>query len=295
MSLAAQSAIARPIIIEGRKPVPRQHSSPPPPTDVTPETARVAPVWLAGLNFLASQRCLPRILLRAVSASLTSPTACLGRNSTLASQHPPPFGVPPAEQTSPTARAILYPPVMPTPSSPGPQPPYTISATCPDPDEQQTAQHPSTGWHTRSDAYNSTHDVSRRAARHSSPEQDVDTSPSSTRSPLGSQSLSSDGPSIDMAATSPSTADTQGRTDQHPMAETDDERTDSPCDVTSSESLQISRPRHGVGTGTDIDMHAHTDLNHGTEEEYALPSMGYGFPSKRVSPASLSTMWQETN
>lgn len=188
---------------------------------------------------------------------------------------------------------------MPTPSSPGPQPPYTISATCPDPDEQQTAQHPSTSWHTRSDAYNSTHDVSRRAARHSSPEQDVDTSPSSTRSPLGPQSLSSDGPATDMAATSPSTADTQGRTDQHPMAETDDERTDSPCDVTSSDSLHISRPRHGVGTGTssgpDVDMHTTTDHDHGTEEEYALPSMGYGFPSKRVSSARSSTIRLETD
>ncbi|KAK7698901.1 hypothetical protein SLS64_012112 [Diaporthe eres] len=77
------------------------------------------------------------------------------------------------------------------------------------------------------------------------------------------------------------------------MAETDDERTDSPYDVTSSDSLHISRPRHGVGTGTssrpDIDMHNSTDLNHGMEEEYALPSMGYGFPSKRVIPASPST------
>lgn len=176
---------------------------------------------------------------------------------------------------------------MPTPSSPGPQPPYTIAATCPDPDEQQTAEHPSADWHTRSDAYISTHDVSRRAARHSSLEQDVDTSPSSTRSPLDPQSLSSDGPTTDMAATSPSTADTQSRNDQHPMAETDDERTDSPYDVTSSESLHISRPRHGVGTGTssrpDVDMHNPTDLNHGTEEEYALPSMGYEFPSRRVS------------
>lgn len=97
-----------------------------------------------------------------------------------------------------------------------------------------------------------------------------------------------------MAATSPSTADTQGRIDQHPTAETDDERTDSPCDVTSSESLHILRPRHGVGTGTssgpDIDVHIPTDLDHGTEEEYALPSMGYGFPSKRVSRTALSTI-----
>lgn len=191
---------------------------------------------------------------------------------------------------------------MPTPSSPGPQPPYTITATCPDPEEQQTTQHPPASWHTRSDAYSSTRDVSRRAARHSSLEQDVDASPSSTRSPLDPQSLSSDGLSTaEMAATSPSTADTQGHIDQHPMAmaETDDERTDSPCDATSSDSLRVSRPRHGVRTGTssgpDIDMHISTDLSHGTEEEYALPSMGYGFPSKRVSCTASSTIWLQTN
>lgn len=188
---------------------------------------------------------------------------------------------------------------MPTPSSPGPQPPYTIAATCPDPEEQQTAQHPSTSWHTRSDAYSSTHDVSRRAARHSSPEQDVDTSLSSTRSPLGPQSLSSDGPTTDMAATSPSTTDSQGRIDQHPMAETDDERTDSPCGLTSPESLHLSRPRHGVGTGAPsgpgIDMHTSTGLDHGTEEDYALPSMGHGFPSKRVRYTRLGAIWLGTN
>ncbi|KAI3396609.1 hypothetical protein diail_11861 [Diaporthe ilicicola] len=182
---------------------------------------------------------------------------------------------------------------MPTPSSPGPQPPYTIAATCPDPEDQQTAQHPSTSWHTRSDAYNHTDDVSRRAVRHSSLEQDVDASPSSTRSPLGGQSLSSDGPTSDMAAISPSITDSQGRIDQHAVAETDDERTDSPCDVTSSESLHLSRPRHGVGTGVpsgfDADMHISTDLDLGTEEDYALPSMGHGFPSKRIIPASPST------
>lgn len=107
-----------------------------------------------------------------------------------------------------------------------------------------------------------------------------------------------------MAATSSSTADTQARIDQHPMAmmamaETDDERTDSPCDVTSSDSLHVSRPRHGVGTGTssgpDIDMHTSTDLSHGTEEEYALPSMGYGFPSKRVSGTASNTIRLQTN
>jgi hypothetical protein len=108
-----------------------------------------------------------------------------------------------------------------------------------------------------------------------------------------------------MAATSPSTAHPHGRIDQHPMAmaETDDERTDSPCDVTSSESLHDSRPRRGVGTGTgtgtssglDIDVHTSTDLSHGTQEEYALPSMGYGFPSKRVSCMAASKILLEAN
>lgn len=233
------------------------------------------------------------------SATLAPADGLSGRSTSLASQKSTPLGAAPAEQTSPVARATLYPPVMPTPSSPGPQPPYNIAATCPDPEEQQTAQHSSTSWHTRSDAYSSTHDVSRRAARHSSLEQDVDASPSSTRSPLGLQSLSSDGPTTDVAATSPSTADNQSRVDQHPMAETDDERTDSPSEVASSESLHISRPRRGVGTGAssgpDVDMHTYADLNHGTEEEYALPSMGYGFPSKRVSCTRLGMTRTETN
>lgn len=176
---------------------------------------------------------------------------------------------------------------MPTPSSPGPQPPYTISATCPE--EQDTAQHHPSGWHARSDAYSSAHGVSGRAARHSSLDQDADTSSRRTRSPLDPQSLSSDGPTTDMAATSPSTADTQTRIDQHSMimAETDDERTDSPCDATPSDSLHVSIPRHGVGTSTssgpDMNVHNSSDLSHGDEDDYALPSMGHGFPSKRVS------------
>lgn len=109
---------------------------------------------------------------------------------------------------------------------------------------------------------------------------------STTMSP-GPHYTSSDGPLPEMGDTSPTTTLSQDSVELQKTTETDDEPTDSPCDSIPAESIQTSRPRHGVGTdklGYNNNDHADrsSTSEHAMEEDYDIPSMGYGFPSKRV-------------
>lgn len=121
-----------------------------------------------------------------------------------------------------------------------------------------------------------------------------DTSSRSTTTSPGPHFASSDGPLPDLGDTSPSTTHSQESVDSQKMTETDDEPTDSPCDSIPADSIETSRPRHGVGTDvlsdySNIHTDTHSEIEHGMEEEYDLPSMGYVFPSQRIIPTSPSS------
>lgn len=176
---------------------------------------------------------------------------------------------------------------MPTPSSPGPQPPYNIAATCPDPEEQQQTPRSPLDWHSNTPPqYHVNVDL-----RMDSPEDRVlapdDTSSRSTTTSPGPHFASSDGPLPDLGDTSPTTTHSQDSVGSQKATETDDEPTDSPCDPIPAESIQTLSPRHGVGTNVPSGYNNnHTDksptVEHGTEEHYDMPSMGFDFPSRRV-------------
>lgn len=176
---------------------------------------------------------------------------------------------------------------MPTPSSTGPQPPYNVTATCPDPEEQQqTPRSPLEDWHQ----YHVNMDLEGDSPEDRGLAPDDNSSRSTTTSP-GPHFASSDGPLPDLGDTSPSTTHSQESVDSQKMTETDDEPTDSPCDSIPADSIETSRPRHGVGTDvlsnySNIHTDTHSEIEHGMEEEYDLPSMGYVFPSQRVCTLS---------
>lgn len=179
---------------------------------------------------------------------------------------------------------------MPTPSSPGPQPPYNVAATCPDPEEhhqqqQQTPRSPS-DWHQiQPPRYDVNMDLSGDPAEGRGTPTEESLSRSTTTSP-GPHLARSDGPLTDLEATTPLTVQSQESVDSQKLSEIDEEPADAPCEAIPAKSVQTSRPRHGVGTEELPNYNIHTatstELRHGTEEDYAMPSMGYSFPSRRV-------------
>lgn len=168
---------------------------------------------------------------------------------------------------------------MPTPSAPDPQTPFTFSSTCPDTDDSSAPRH-------------DTHmELATDSIHHSAVREDDSASPSTDTSPR-SHLDTSDGPVQDseMEASSP-IADNHSYLEPQKPAELEFERTDSPYDPSPTEPIQTSRPRQGVGTShpsayhmdsnaTPKSQYPHTE--YATEQDYTLPSMGYGYPSRRV-------------
>lgn len=172
---------------------------------------------------------------------------------------------------------------MPTPSAPGPQTPFTFSSTCPDTDDPSPPRH------------DTPMDLTDGSTDHSAVAEDVSASTSADASPRR-VFVASDGPVRD-SDLEPSSPVDQGRPYLESHKDVDDldiERTDSPCDPSPPMPLQTSRPRQGVGTTHTSGYHTaggltsksqYPHIENAADQDYTLPSMGYGFPSRRVRPS----------
>lgn len=188
-------------------------------------------------------------------------------------------------------------PTMPTPSAPGPQSPYTFSSTCPETDDTH-------------DAHDTHMDLADDSIHDSAAIEDHSTSTLADASPRP-RFDTSDGPVRDSETDSSSPiAHERPCLDSHKNPDAlDIDRTDSPCDPSPLEPVQTSRPRQGVGTSHMPTYQMHTTATPksqyphpeyaAADHDYALPSMGYGFPSRRVcsppnttqqGPARLDTL-----
>lgn len=163
---------------------------------------------------------------------------------------------------------------MPTPSAPDPLTPYPFASTCPEPDERHDTP---------------MNDVAAAAHR------DVTTPVAIPRF------ASSDGPVPDSDAVSspPSGASRRGVDFHHkPADDVELDRSQSPCGSSPVEPIQTLRPRQGVGTShLSMEESAAQDpgSEYAVEEDYGLPSMGYGFSNRRVcsQPTKEPGRWTE--
>lgn len=187
---------------------------------------------------------------------------------------------------------------MPTPSAPGPPSPYIFSSTCPDTDDSSPPRHDA---HINLPAQPIQHhfamtDEDSPAAARSPPEQTAPRPPH----PDTSHEHVHD---AEMTDNSSPTGDTSSYLEsQHKSADDIDiERTDSPCDTSSSsiEPLRTSRPRSGVGSPTEsayarenraTTKHESPHAEYSMEQDYSLPSMGRDFPSRRVCTILRETL-----
>lgn len=141
-------------------------------------------------------------------------------------------------------------------------------------------------------------DLTDGSIDHSAVAEDVSTSTSVDASPRRAF-VASDGPVRD-SEIEPSSPVDHGRPYLESHKNVDDldiERTDSPCVPSPPMPLQTSRPRQGVGTAhtsachTDGSLTSKSQYPHpenAADQDYTLPSMGYGFPSRRV----CSLLWR---
>lgn len=167
---------------------------------------------------------------------------------------------------------------MPTPSLPETEVPPTFS-TCPDPDDSSrlpftNVEMPTYSPHTPVDR----------------PEED-DASPRSDDNSSGPHFDNSDGPVSDADVDAPdSIRSGRAYNDSHKTIDVQIDRTESPCEPSPIESITTPRLRHGVGTSYAGDFNAPPTSRYSQrtgyemEQEVSLPSMGYGFPSRRVCP-----------
>lgn len=149
---------------------------------------------------------------------------------------------------------------MPTPSAPDPQSPYTFISTCPEPDER--------------------HDTLLNDTAHRNlPPNPFVLPPSEPR----------DGPVLDAdPMSSPLSDATRGAAVSYhkPIDDAELERSQSPYGSSPIEPVQTSRPRQGVGTASLLSTGESVVQDPGSEyameEDYGLPSMGFGLPNRRV-------------
>lgn len=182
---------------------------------------------------------------------------------------------------SPHARVFLN---MPTPSAPDPQTQYSFP-TCPDTDESSRQHNSNTGLVT--------HTIYPPATV---PEDSI--SPRSTALSPGSQFDSSDGPvsDTDVDTSHPVRGD-RAYIESHKITEIEVNRTDSPCNSSPTDSIAAATPRHGVGTNYHMDLDApensqyQQQVEYEAEEDFALPCMGYAYPSRRVCPSNFRPRW----
>lgn len=165
---------------------------------------------------------------------------------------------------------------MPTPSLPETEVPSTFS-TCPDTDESSRQR---------------IADITLPAQSPHTPNgvpEDDDSSPRSDDTSSGPHFDNSDGPISD-ADVDASTSIRGGRAynDSHKSIDVQIDRTESPCEPSPIESIPTPKSRHGVGTNYTRDFNAPTTSRYSQragnemEQDFALPSMGYGYPCRRV-------------
>lgn len=164
---------------------------------------------------------------------------------------------------------------MPTPSLPDPEAQPTFS-TCPDAD-----------------------DFARQRTT-TNVQEDIDTSPRSDDASSGPHFDNSDGPISD-ADVDASDSSHGGRayTESHKAIDIHIDRTDSPCEPSPIESIATPRSRHGVGTGYTSHLNSLPTSRYSQttgdemEQDISLPSMGYGYPSRRVCINNAGNTQQE--
>lgn len=178
---------------------------------------------------------------------------------------------------------------MPTPSAPGPQSPFTFSSTCPDTEESHETQET----HESHDSQDTRMDLAEDSLHDSNTAEDH-SDPTSTDNSPRSGFDTNDGPARDSETDASSPV-----AHEHPFADSQKsqdaleiDRTDSPCETSPFEHSHSSRPRQGVGTSSMSACQAETSSaaqsqsslaqRAALDQEYDLPSMGYGFPSRRV-------------
>lgn len=158
---------------------------------------------------------------------------------------------------------------MPTPSAPDPQPQYTFTSTCPEPDER----HDDTLM-TNNEIASQTHDNLTNIIAvppHISP---------------------NDGPAPDADAVSSPLSDGlrsgEGSYDHKPADDSELDRSQSPYSSSPIEPTRMTRPRQGVGTSPshlsmeESAVHQDPGSEYAMEEDYGLPSMGHGVSNRRV-------------
>ncbi|CAN8101711.1 unnamed protein product [Discula destructiva] len=206
---------------------------------------------------------------------------------------------------------------MPTPSAPDPHGPYTFSSTCPDSDEsspsrlpqqhqqqqqEQQEQHEPVHSHVTNNINDS--DTVMPSPDHLPPTTTTTTTTAPSDDDLPAQPINithfgnSDGAIRFAESTSP-----DGVSYHHKPTDEDDvdgreERTTthSPYGSSPIEPIQTSRPQQGLGTAVLGEKNGSAAAQIDTENEYAveeedysLPSMGVGFPSRRMIPHSPSS------
>lgn len=166
---------------------------------------------------------------------------------------------------------------MPTPSAPEPQTQYAFTSTCPDPDERRDDTHM-----TNNDPTPQHHDDLSNPI----------TIPPHFSSP-------NDGPVSDNDAVSSPLSDAirsgSATHDRKSAEDVELDRSQSPYSSSPIEPIQTSRPRQGVGTTTSSHLSVEESAasqdpgsEYAMEEDYGLPSMGYGVSNRRVRlPAIL--------
>lgn len=166
---------------------------------------------------------------------------------------------------------------MPTPSAPDPQTQYAFTSTCPDPDERHDDTHVTNNDHTSQQH----DDLSNPIAipPHFSPNDGPVSDNDAMSSPL-SDAIRSSGAAYD----------------HKPTEDVELDRSQSPYSSSPIESIQTSRPRQGVGTTSASHLSieesaAYQDpgSEYAMEEDYGLPSMGYGISNRRIIPNSPSS------
>lgn len=157
---------------------------------------------------------------------------------------------------------------MPTPSLPETEAQPTFS-TCPDNDDSSRQRIVNIELPAQPPPHNPT-DALR----------DVDASP---------RSDNSDGPISDADVDAPnSIRGGRAYSESHKPIDLQIDRTGSPGEPSPIESIATPRLRHGVGTTYTRDFNAPSTSQYSQrnsnemEQDFALPSMGYGYPSRRV-------------
>lgn len=176
---------------------------------------------------------------------------------------------------------------MPTPSLPDPEIQPTFS-TCPDTDDSARQRItnidlPAQSPHTPTGVL-----------------EDDEASPGSDDISSGPHFDNSDGPISDADVDVPhSIRSGRAYIESHKTIDVMIDRTESPCESSPIESVATPRSRHGPGATYNRDFEAHSASRYAqrtgneVEQDFALPSRGYGYPSRRVRLETLDSQREQ--